>query len=136
MFDATQPVQMQRSHGEAAVAYAGARLTGLRQKGSAKALLPRVRGVPEVVFLNTSGGLTSGDTLSYALDLAEGARAVATTQAAERAYRADHGPARVSVTHRVGAGGWLDWLPQETILFDRSDLDRRTILTLRPMQVV
>ena len=132
MFDASQQVRMQRSHGEAAVAFAGARLAGLRQKGSAKALLPRVRGVPEVVFLNTSGGLTSGDTLSYALDLDAGARAVATTQAAERAYRADQGPARVNVTHRVGAGGWLDWLPQETILFDRSDLDRQTVIELAP----
>lgn len=136
MFDAPAQISMQRSHGEAAVGFAqaasGARLTGLRQRGSAKALLPHVRGVPEVVFLNTSGGLTSGDTLSYSVDIAEGARVVATTQAAERAYRADAGPAEVRVAHRVGPGGWLDWLPQETILFDRANLRRQTRIDLAP----
>lgn len=133
MFDTRPPVPMQRSHGTAAVAFEGARLTLLRQQGSAKALLPQVRGAaPEVVFLNTSGGLTSGDTLDYSTTLSAGARAVATTQAAERAYRADAGPARVRVRHEVGAGGWLDWLPQETILFDRAALARDTTLTLAP----
>ena len=130
MFDATAIRKMQRSHGEGAVAFDGARLTGLRQKGSAKVLLPRVRGVPEIVFLNTSGGLTAGDTLDYRIALEGGARAVATTQAAERAYRAEGTPARVSVHHRVGPGGWLDWLPQETILFDHSALARETTIEL------
>lgn len=129
------PIQrMQRSHGEARVdlALAGAtlRLTGLRQQGSAKAILPRVGLVPEVVFLNTSGGLTGGDRLSYAVHLGDGCRAIATTQTAERAYRADQGVARVTVDLTVGQGGWIDWLPQETILFDHSALDRRTTITL------
>lgn len=132
MFDTAGQSRMQRSHGEAAVAFDGARLTGLRQKGSGKALLPRVRGVPEVVFLNTSGGLTSGDTLSYAVTLEGGARAVTTTQAAERAYRANAGPARVSVHHKVGPGGSLDWLPQETILFEAANLARETVIELAP----
>uniref|UniRef100_UPI0040400781 urease accessory protein UreD n=1 Tax=Thioclava sp. GXIMD4216 TaxID=3131929 RepID=UPI0040400781 len=131
MFDQKGLPQMQRSHGEAAVRFHAGRLKGLRQRGSAKAQLPRVGDVPEVVFLNTSGGLTSGDTLSYALEI-EGGRVVATTQAAERAYRADQGAALVRVSHQVGAGGWLDWLPQETILFDRSNIDRHTAIELAP----
>ncbi|WP_444462618.1 urease accessory protein UreD [Rhodobacter capsulatus] len=133
MFDSARPPRFQRSHGQASVAFAGARLTGLAQRGSAKALLPHVRGVPEVVFLNTSGGLTAGDTLHYGLDLSGGARGVATTQAAERAYRAyraEGEAARVTVAHRVGQGGWLDWLPQETILFDRARLHRETTVDL------
>lgn len=130
MFDSARPPRFQRSHGQASVAFDGARLTGLAQRGSAKALLPHVRGVPEVVFLNTSGGLTAGDTLHYGLDLSGGARGVATTQAAERAYRAEGEAARVSVAHRVGQGGWLDWLPQETILFDRARLHRETTVDL------
>ncbi|MFT3689673.1 MAG: urease accessory protein UreD [Paenirhodobacter sp.] len=121
---------MQRAQGEAAVLFEAGRLRGLRQQGCAKALLPRVRGVPEVVFLNTSGGLTSGDRLAYATRT--DGPLIATTQAAERAYRADQGAARVTVRHEVGAGGWLDWLPQETILFDRADLDRETVIALAP----
>lgn len=107
-------------------------LVGLRQQGSAKAILPRVSAVPEVVFLNTSGGLTGGDRLSYAVALEEGVQAVATTQTAERAYRSVSGAARVDVGIEVGAGGWIDWLPQETILFDASSLDRRTQISLGP----
>lgn len=126
------PVLMQRSHGAARVAFCGGRLTGLSQQGSAKALLPRGSTTPEVVFLNTSGGLTSGDTLTYGVTLEQGARAVATTQAAERAYRAEAGAARVSVHHEVGPGSWLEWLPQETILFDHADLRRETALSLAP----
>lgn len=130
----TPIIPMQRSRGEAAVALSQVagrvRLDRLRQQGSAKAILPRVGAVPEVVFLNTSGGLTGGDRLSYAVTLGDGCRAVATTQTAERAYRAAQGTARVDVTLSVGAGGHLDWLPQETILFDASNLDRRTTIDL------
>lgn len=128
--------QMQRSRGEAAVSLwldnGQVRLDELRQQGSAKAILPRVAGVPEVVFLNTSGGLTGGDRLSYDLTLGDGVQATATTQTAERAYRSASGTARVDVTLEVGAGGWIDWLPQETILFNASSLDRRTRIDLGP----
>ena len=128
------PEPMQRSKGEAAVtlAFSAGRvaLRGLRQRGSAKAILPHAGAVPEVVFLNTSGGLTGGDRLSYRVDLGAGCRAVATTQTAERAYRADAGRARVDVALTVGAGGWIDWLPQETILFDHSALERVTTIDL------
>ncbi len=135
MYAVTQTEPMQRSRGEARVALSRAgdgavRLAGLRQAGSAKVILPRVAGVPELVFLNTSGGLTGGDHLSYTAEIGAGVQAVATTQTAERAYRASSGTARVRVDLTVGAGGFLDWLPQETILFDGAALDRRTHLRL------
>ncbi|ULB09235.1 urease accessory protein UreD [Cereibacter azotoformans] len=128
---------LERSQGHAQVTLArvrgAVRLRDLAQRGSAKAFLPRVDGpVPEIVFLNTSGGLTGGDRLSYRLEVGEGCRAVATTQTAERAYAAGRGVAQVRVAHEVGAGGWLDWLPQETILFEDSALDRRTEIVLGP----
>ncbi len=106
------------------------RLGDLRQAGSAKAILPHVGAVPEVVFLNTSGGLTGGDRLSYGVTLGDGACVVATTQTAERAYFSNQGAARVDVSLSVGEGGWIDWLPQETILFDGSNLVRHTRIDL------
>ncbi|MBA3908957.1 MAG: urease accessory protein UreD [Rhodobacter sp.] len=130
---AHEPIQiLQRAKGEVLVTLDhAARLQRLRQEGSAKAILPGGGDVPEVVFLNTSGGLTAGDRLRFALDL-QGSRAVATTQTAERAYRAEGAMARMDVQLSVGAGGWLDWLPQETILFDGAALDRRTVIDLAP----
>lgn len=127
----------QRSHGVAEVALGAAAphrtgLLRLRQAGSGKAIVLATPAGPEVVFLNTSGGITGGDRLGYALDLAPGARATATTQTAERAYRSDTGTGRVDVTLTLGAGSHLDWLPQETILFDASALSRRTRIDLAP----
>jgi urease accessory protein len=126
------PTQLhQRAMGHAEVRLGPAGLLDLRQQGSAKAILPHVGALPEVVFLNTSGGLTAGDFLRYGLAAEPGVRAVATTQTAERAYLAQGGQARVAVNLQVGAGGWLDWLPQETILFDRAALDRQTEIALQ-----
>lgn len=127
--------RMQRSRGRADVAlsYRGGatRLDRLHQSGCAKAMLPNVHGArTEVVFLNTSGGLTGGDGLCYGLSLGQGASAIATTQTAERAYASTSGAAWVEVRLQLGAGAVLDWLPQETILFDRSALTRRTTVEM------
>ncbi len=127
------PTQLhQRAMGHAEVRLGPAGLLDLRQQGSAKAILPHVGALPEVVFLNTSGGLTAGDFLRYGLAAEPGVRAVATTQTAERAYLAQGGQARVAVNLQVGAGGWLDWLPQETILFNGAALMRTTRVDLGP----
>lgn len=125
---------MQRVKGAALVQLAvhqnRTRLINLRQEGNAKAILPHAGPHPEVVFLNTSGGLTGGDQLSYRLDLGRDCRAVAMTQTAERAYRAKDGQAQVDIDLSLGRGAWLDWLPQETILFEGSALRRKTRIDL------
>jgi urease accessory protein len=136
-FPEGRPVRMQRARGSADVVLAASggvtRIADLYQAGSAKAFLPRVHGpVPEVVFLNTSGGLTGGDRISFALTLGKGTRAVGTTQTAERAYSSAAGRAELAVSLTVGPGAALDWLPQETILFDRSALGRTTRAELAP----
>lgn len=135
MFDLTAEPRMQRSHGRARVGFAmtggAVRLTDLQQAGSGKAMLPRVAGpVPEVVFLNTSGGLTGGDRLDFTVAVGADARVSATTQTAERAYASTGGMAEVRVRAQVGAGGRLDWLPQETILYEASRLSRHTEIDL------
>ena len=129
--------ELERSHGRAFVSMerrdGRTRLVRLAQSGSAKAFLPRTHGdTPEIVFLNTSGGLTGGDRLSYAVDVGPGVRATVTTQTAERAYAAGGGQAEAEVALSVGADGWIDWLPQETILFRSADLVRRTSVDLAP----
>ena len=126
---------MQRSRGSAFASFAlrsgAVGLVDLCQQGSGKAMLPRVAGpVPEVVFLNTSGGLTGGDALAYAIEVGAGTRVTATTQTAERAYSSLGAQAQLTVSARVGAGGRLDWLPQETILYETAHLRRDTIIDL------
>lgn len=135
MFDATAPLPptMQRSAGTARVLMGPRGLIDLAQTGSAKAMLPRITaGLPEIVFLNTSGGLASGDRLTFKIELLPRTRALATTQTAERAYRAEGAAAKAHVRLQVGKEGWLDWLPQETILFDGAKLNRVTEVDLAP----
>jgi urease accessory protein len=124
------PIPLQRARGRAEVRVAArggaVRLERLFQEGCARAILPRVEGdVPEVVLVNTAGGLTGGDRIEIALGAGPGAALVATTQAAERVYRAAHGTARVATRLTLDAGATLEWLPQETILFDGGRIERR-----------
>ena len=133
--DTPQLPAMQRVRGTARAGFIArdgkTYLSDLHQAGSGKAMLPRVSGTaPEVVFLNTAGGLTGGDVLTLGLVAGPGAQVTGTTQTAERAYASAGGRAKVAVTLQAGAGARLDWLPQETLLFDRSALARETVLTL------
>ncbi len=70
--------------------------------------------------------------MHFSLAIDADARATVTTQTAERAYRAASGsaPAELEVEAHVGAGAYLQWLPQETILFDGASLERRTRIEL------
>ncbi len=81
--------------------------------------------MPEAVLINTSGGVTGGDRLQWRLEAGAGAALVVTTQAAERVYRSTGGEARIETRLVAGPGATLEWLPQETILFDAGRLDRR-----------
>lgn len=134
--DPSMPTHLQRAKGRAEAGLSArsgrTRLDHLAQSGSAKVFLPRSPGAPEVVFLNTAGGLTGGDAMRFEVTLGPGAEALATTQTAERAYRASAGaaPAAMSVRLSAGAGARLDWLPQETILYDGASLARETEATL------
>jgi urease accessory protein len=119
------PVRMQRidAHGSIEVrADRGAtRLAGLYQESSAKIRMPSGSDdALEAILINTAGGMTGGDRLSWHGRAGPNARLTLTTQACEKVYRSSGGQARVEVGLEAGAGSYLAWLPQETILFDDS----------------
>ncbi|RKQ67885.1 urease accessory protein UreD [Oceanibaculum indicum] len=102
------------------------RLDRLYQEGSAKARLPKTPGTAlEAILINTGGGMTGGDRLHVGVAAGAGAHLVATSQAAEKIYRSPQGEALMETRLEVGAGGRLDWLPQETILFQGGRFGRR-----------
>ncbi len=105
----------------------GNRLDGLRQSGASKALFPRTAGPGLLaVMLNTAGGVTGGDRFATVAHAAPGSHLTLTTQTAERIYKAQPGQtARMTADLTIAAAGRIDWLPQETILFDRACLRRR-----------
>jgi len=81
-------------------------------------------GALDAVIVNTAGGMTGGDRFDIDISVGAGARLTATTAAAEKIYRSLGPNTRVGVKLKVGPGGALVWLPQETILFDQVRLER------------
>lgn len=125
---------LQRARGRAEVGFvlrdAATRLDRLFQEGQAKIRLPKVFGgaPPTAVTINTGGGIAGGDRLVWGARFGAGTRACVTSQAAERVYRssATDGGLFGEIDTRivVGEGAAAEWLPQETILFDRAALSR------------
>ena len=95
------------------------------ETGGLKLRCPRVAQGCEGVIINTGGGIAGGDHAAFDFEIGAGAQVTLTTQSAEKIYRAESNPANVDVALRVAAGGELEWLPQETILFDGARLQRR-----------
>jgi urease accessory protein len=126
---ASAPINHQRANGRTVIAFRRrgdvTALHRLFQEGSAKVLLPRLGGaIPEAVLINTAGGLASGDRFANEIVCEAGARAVVTTQACERVYRSNGVAAAAATRIALESGSALDWLPQETILFDGGRLER------------
>jgi len=121
------PPVLQRARGVGEVRVTARGLERLYQDGCAKARFPRTPGSagPEAVLINTSGGLTGGDRLDWRVETGAGARLTVSTQACEKVYRARDGVAETAVSLAAEAGARLEWLPQETILFDGGALSRR-----------
>ena len=105
-----------------------AALDHLYYRDPMKILCPRpVAGdLTTAVLVTTSGGMVGGDKLAFAGKVEEGASALFTAQAAEKIYRSVGPDCEMSVDLDVADGGWLEWLPHESILFDQARLKRKT----------
>ncbi len=133
-------MRLQRGDGAAEVGYAvgpqGTALAHLYQRDPCRVLFPDEEpgDPPQAVFVTMSGGLADGDRLRLKVQAGAAARATATTQAAEKIYRASARAedCAIDVTLDVAEGATLAWLPQETILFEGARLRRRTRVDVAP----
>lgn len=100
----------------------------LYQHDPCRILFPRVDPgeLTTAIVANTAGGLAGGDRLRVDIALEDGARAVATGQSAEKVYRSLGPTTQLTVRLAVADDGWLEYLPQETILFDGARFERTT----------
>jgi len=127
-----------QTHGAASVTFArndgATRLAGLYQRQPLRVLFPEVPAgeIPTAVLVTTSGGLVGGDRLDVSVAVGDGAEAMVFGQAAEKVYRSAGPTSRIAVALAVAGDGWLEWLPQETILFDGARLQRRTRIDVAP----
>src|SRR3954454_3175445 len=103
----------------------------LHESGSLRVRFPSPEGEGlSAVFVNTAGGIASGDRFDIDIAAGEATRLTLTTAAAEKVYRAAGPAAQLNIALKAESGAHLAWLPQETILFDRARIARRIDIDL------
>jgi len=97
-----------------------------------KALYPEGPGVCHVTVLHPPGGVAGGDALAITARLESGSRVCLTTCGAAKWYRCPRAGAQQRLHFSVEAGGALEWLPRESILFDGSKAAMQLDVELAP----
>ena len=88
-------------------------------------------GAPcHVYLIHPPGGVVAGDRLRMDLDVEPHAHAVVTTPAAGKFYRSEGAVAHQAVRLAVASQGRLEWLPQETLLFEGTRVDASVDIAL------
>lgn len=83
-----------------------------------KALHPEGPAVCHAIVLHPPAGIAGGDELQIRADLAPATHALLTTPGAGKWYRSAGPWAAQRLAFRVDEGATLEWLPQETIVYD------------------
>jgi len=83
-----------------------------------KALYPEGEQVCHAIVLHPPAGIAGGDELEISLEVGAAAHALLTTPGAGKWYRSAAPWARQALNFEVATDGVLEWLPQETIVFD------------------
>ncbi len=88
-----------------------------------KPLYPEGREVCQVVIIHPPGGVVGGDELEIVAKVGTSANAQITTPGAAKWYKANGHVSHQNIRLDVGAGGSLEWVPQETIFFDNAHVE-------------
>ena len=124
--------KFQRANGNINVKINNNEINRFYQSGSAKVFYPKSsQKIKELVLVNTAGGLTSGDNFFYNIDIINKSKIFVTTQTAERVYKGINENAEIKVTLLVDNTSDLFWIPQELILFNNCNLNRKIEVNLK-----
>jgi urease accessory protein len=85
-----------------------------------RSFYPEDAAICHNTILHTAGGIVGGDKLQIDIDLQPQSRAVITTAAAGKIYGGNGTPATQSIVQNIGENACLEWLPQETIVFNQA----------------
>lgn len=84
------------------------------------------------VILHTAGGVVGGDQLATRLELQPKAHALVTTAAAGKIYRTNGLEAQQMIDVHIAPNACLEWLPQETIVFEQAKYRQQMRIHLEP----
>lgn len=84
------------------------------------------------VIVHTAGGMVGGDRLQLELTAQPAAQALITTAAASKIYRSNGATAQQHIKLAIAPAAWLEWLPQETIVFAGADYAQTLHIDLAP----
>jgi urease accessory protein len=136
---AAEPVSLRGWRAELGLAYErrGERtvLAARRQDGPLvvqKPLYPEGDGVCHTIVVHPPGGIAGGDELEIAARAGGSAHALLTTPGAGKWYRSGGAWAGQRLLFEAGGGACVEWLPQETIVFDGALAAMRTEVRLAP----
>lgn len=93
---------------------------------------PEGENVCHSIILHTAGGIVGGDRLSQEIQLHPQANATITTAAAAKVYRSNGQVASQEIAIEIAPGACLEWLPQETILFNGAEFQQNLRVELAP----
>jgi urease accessory protein len=95
-----------------------------------KPLYPEGDAICQSIVVHPPAGVAGGDQLALDVSVGAGAWAQLTTPGAAKWYRSGGAPARQGLVFSIAAGATLEWLPQESIVFDGAlaALDTRVVL--------
>jgi len=96
-----------------------------------RSFYPEGKSVCHGVMLHTAGGVVGGDRLSSQIRLHPNAQVLLTTAAATKVYGSDTESNQV-IHIQVAENAGLEWLPQETIIFDGARYRQSVRVELEP----
>lgn len=124
------PLPRMQGRAEIGVVHADGRdrLAHLYQRAPLRVLFPDppAGDPPHAALVTTSGGLAGGDRLEVAVKAGPQAALLVVGSAAEKVYRSTWADTVMEVALNAAAGARLEYLPQETILFEGARLRRTT----------
>lgn len=95
-----------------------------------KTLYPEGERICHAVIVHPPGGIAGGDQLQLHANLEADAHTLLTTPGAGKWYKANGRDAAQQLQFKVGERATLEWLPQETILFDAAQVRMSTQVEL------
>ena len=90
-----------------------------------------INEIPSAVIVNTSGGVVSGDRYDVTINVKKNSKGLILSQAADKIYKClKNEYSEMNNLLNIDNNSWVEWIPQETIMFENANLKRNLEVNL------